>query len=91
MPSKACLRVWLRLLFKVLFVLKCIKMIFFYFLKIIFKISASKRFKTHKKKFFNKKIIEFLRNAVCTAFPNRVKERKNIVLPKVFEIKERGV
>jgi len=44
-----CLRVWLRLLFKILFMLKCIKMMFFYFLKIIYKIIASKRSKTYKK------------------------------------------
>jgi len=36
----AGLEVWLRLFFKVLFIPKCIKMIFFYFLKIIFEISA---------------------------------------------------
>jgi hypothetical protein len=59
-----CLGVWLRLFFKVLFMLKCIKMMFFYFLKIIFKISTSKRSKTYKKK------IKFLWNAFCTAFPN---------------------
>jgi hypothetical protein len=32
-------------------------MMFFYFLKIIFEISISKRCKTHKKIIFNKKII----------------------------------
>jgi ABC-type spermidine/putrescine transport system permease subunit I len=75
-----------------IFIPKCIKIIFFfYFLKIIFKISASKRFKTYKKIFFNKNNFEVLGNTICTAFPNRVKKRKNIVLPKVFEIKERGV
>jgi len=61
---------------------------FFYFLKIIFETSASKQSKTHKKLFFNKNKFEFLRNAVCTAFSNGVKEKKNIVLPKVFEIKK---
>jgi predicted metal-binding protein len=40
--SMDCLRVWLRLLFKVLFTWKCIKIYFFNFLKIIFDISASK-------------------------------------------------
>ena len=35
----------LRLFFKVFFILRCIKMIFFYFLKIIFEVSASKRSK----------------------------------------------
>ena len=35
--------------------LKYIKIIFFIFLKIIFKISALKRFNTHKKLNFNKK------------------------------------
>jgi len=44
-----CLRVWLWLLFKILFMLKYIKIIFFYFLKIIYKIIASKRSKTYKK------------------------------------------
>jgi len=36
------LRIWLQLLFKVLFTWNRIKMMFFYFLKIIFDISASK-------------------------------------------------
>jgi hypothetical protein len=44
-----------------------------------------------KKIFFNKNNFEVLGNAICTAFPNGVKKRKNIVLPKIFEIKERGV
>jgi len=44
-PTVDCLEVRLRLLF----MLKCIKMIFFIFFKIIFKISASKRSKTYKK------------------------------------------
>ena len=45
----AWLRVWLWLFFKVFFVLKCIKMMFFFiFLKIIFEISASKQSKTKK-------------------------------------------
>ena len=39
------------------------KWYFFYFLKIIFEIDASKRFKTHKK-------IKFLKNTISTAFPN---------------------
>ena len=41
--------VWLRLLFKMLFTWKCIKIIYFYFKKIIFDISASKWFKNTKK------------------------------------------
>jgi hypothetical protein len=41
-----------------------------FFKKIIFKISASKLFKTHKKLIFSKNKIEFLRNEVCTVFPN---------------------
>jgi len=42
------------------FVLKCIKMMFFYFLKIIFEISTSKRFKIYKKKLiFNKTKLNF--------------------------------
>jgi hypothetical protein len=53
--------VWLRLLFKVLFMPKCIKMMFFHFLKIIFEISVSKRSKTYKKiNFFAKKKLNFL-------------------------------
>jgi len=39
------------------------KWYFFYFLKIIFEIDASKRFKTHKKN-------KFLKNTISTAFPN---------------------
>ena len=46
---KVCLEVWLWLLFKIFFVPKYIKMMFFYFFKIIFEISASKRSKTYKK------------------------------------------
>jgi hypothetical protein len=44
--EKACLAVWLRVLFKQLFVPKCMSMMFFYFLKLIFNISTSKRSKT---------------------------------------------
>ena len=44
--QKICIKclivVWLWLLFKVFFTWKCIKIIYFYFLKIIFDISASK-------------------------------------------------
>jgi len=39
---RGCLGVWLWLLFKVLFIQKNMSIIFFYFLKIIFKISTSK-------------------------------------------------
>jgi hypothetical protein len=46
---RACLRVWLQVFFKVFFVLKCIKIMFFYFKKIIFEISALKQSKTYKK------------------------------------------
>jgi len=60
------LGIWLRLLFKVLFVSKCIKIMFFYFLKSIFKISASKRSKTKKKKKINKK-----KFGECGAVPKR--------------------
>jgi hypothetical protein len=35
---------------KCFFILKCIKIIFFYFLKIIFDINASKRYKLYKNK-----------------------------------------
>ena len=40
---------WLRLIFKVIFMPKYIKIIFFNFLKIIFKISTSKWSKKYKK------------------------------------------
>jgi hypothetical protein len=43
--NSTCLRVWLWLFFKVFFMPKCIKMMFFYFLKIIFEISQLKKFK----------------------------------------------
>jgi len=45
----ACLRMWLQLFFKVFFTRKCIKIIFIYFLKIIFDIGASKWSKNIKK------------------------------------------
>jgi hypothetical protein len=49
------------------FMLKCVKLIFFYFFKIIFEISASKRSETHKKKLiFNQFFFEFLRNMIFT-------------------------
>jgi len=41
----ACLRVWLWLFF----ILKCIKMMFFHLLKIIFEINILKQFKKYKK------------------------------------------
>jgi len=50
--------------FQSVFMLKCIKMMFFYFFKIIFEISVSKRFKTYKKINFSKKNFEFFENAV---------------------------
>jgi hypothetical protein len=43
--------VYLWLFFKIFFILKYIKMIFFLFLKIIFKINALKLSKIYKKKF----------------------------------------
>jgi hypothetical protein len=49
------LRVLFQLLFKVFFMPKCIKMIFFYFLKIIFEINTLKRFKIYKKLIFYNK------------------------------------
>jgi hypothetical protein len=63
---RACLGVWL--LFKVFFILKCVKMIFFYFLKTIFKISTSKRFKIKKNLiiFF----LKFFKNTGWLTFPN---------------------
>jgi hypothetical protein len=46
----------IKAVFKVFFILKYIKKIFFYILKIIFKINTSKQFKTYKNKInFNKK------------------------------------
>ena len=45
---RACLAVWLWVRFKKLFVPKCMSMMFFHFLKIIFDISTSKRSKTYK-------------------------------------------
>jgi len=42
----------LPLFLKVFFIPKCIKIIFFYFFKIIFEISASKYFKIYKTKLF---------------------------------------
>jgi len=63
-----CLRMWLWLFFQVFFISKYIKMIyFFYFLKIIFEISTSKRSKTYKKNLFlakNKIIWIFLKHGL---------------------------
>ena len=49
---KLIINFWLWWFFKVIFILKCIKMMFFYFLKFIFEISTSKRSKTKKKLIF---------------------------------------
>jgi hypothetical protein len=38
-----------KILFKMLFILKCIKIYFFYFLKFIFEINPSKQYKIYKK------------------------------------------
>jgi hypothetical protein len=69
-----CLGTWLWLFFKVVFVLKYIKIIFFYFLKNYF---WDQRIKTiqniQKKLIFSKtKKIEFFGNAGWPAFPNRL-------------------
>jgi hypothetical protein len=48
------LGVWLLLFFKVIFIWKCIKIKFFYFLKIIFDISTWKWSENIKKKFKQK-------------------------------------
>jgi hypothetical protein len=46
----ACLRMWWRLCFKVLFAYKCIRIIFFYYIKkIISDISTSRQSKNTKK------------------------------------------
>jgi len=65
-----CLKVWLRLLFKVFFMLKCIKIKFFYFLKIIFEMSILKRFK--KINFYKKKLI-FLKTRIDPRFQMQTK------------------
>jgi hypothetical protein len=61
--------VWLWLLFKVIFTWKCIKIIFFYFLKIIFDINTSKQYENTKNiSIWSKKIkiIIFFKNAFET-------------------------
>ena len=67
--QKTCIKclvvVWLRLLFKVLFTWKCIKIMYFYFLKIIFDISTSKWSKNTK----NSNSV--LQNSVKKACKNR--------------------
>ena len=65
-----------------IFVPKCIKIIFFNFLKIIFEISISNDPKhIYKKLIFNKKNFKFFKNTGCPAFLNgltcRVKNKKN--------------
>jgi len=47
--SRVYLRMWLRLFFKVIFIRKYIKIIFFYFEKIIFNINTSKWLENTKK------------------------------------------
>jgi hypothetical protein len=66
----ACLGVWLRLLFKVFFMLKSIKMIFFLFFKNYFWDQRIKTIQNTKKIKLANLFFEFLGNAVCTAFPN---------------------
>jgi len=50
-----CIGVWLRLLFKVFFVLKCIKIIFFIFKKLFLRSAHQNNLKHTKKLIFNKK------------------------------------
>ena len=72
-----CLRVWLQLFFKVFFVLKCIKMIFFLFLKKLFLRSANQNNPKHIKKINfqqkRKNKLNFLRtNRVPQTMPNKM-------------------
>jgi len=68
---QGCLGVWLLLLFKVFFTQKCIKIIYiFYFLKIIFDISALKQSKKIKILILSKNKFKIFRNAGWTAFLN---------------------
>ena len=59
---------------KCFFMSKYFKMIFFYFIKIIFEISVSKQSKIYKKINFSQKKIEFIRN---TGWPYVVPSSKN--------------
>jgi len=53
--------------------IKYIKIIFFYFFKIIFEISTSKRSKIYKFfLIFSKNNFKFFKNTGCSAFPNRI-------------------
>jgi hypothetical protein len=71
--TKTYLEVWLRLFFKVFFVLKYIKIIFFLFLKIIFLNQRIKTIQNTKKLIFTKTNFEFLKNAVYTMFQTKSK------------------
>ena len=53
--SKGLFRIVIVVMVQSIFRLKCIKIIFFYFLKIIFKISTLKRYENIKNKFLTKK------------------------------------
>jgi hypothetical protein len=63
---RGCLRVWWRLLFKVFFAQKCIKIIFFYLKKIIFDITTLKWFKNTKKILIWRKKLIFFKNIFKT-------------------------
>jgi hypothetical protein len=79
---RAWLGMWLLLFFKVFFVPKCIKMMFFYYFKNYFWDQRIKTIQNTQKKLY---ILEFLRNAVCTAFPNGVDTLQDLtVLPTEF-------
>jgi hypothetical protein len=73
---RVCSEVWWRLLFKVFFMPKYIKMMFF-FKKIIFKSSVSKRYKTYKK-------INFLKTWVSLRFQTSSKSNLMKMLLRSF-------
>ena len=63
-----CLEVWLWLFFKVFFILKCVKIIFFYFLKLFLR-SAHQNDRKHTKKInFKQKNLTFLKIQVDPRF-----------------------
>jgi hypothetical protein len=61
----ACLEMWLWLLFKVFFMLKCIKMMFFIFKKLFLRSTHQNDPKHIKKLIFHKKIYFFLKHGLA--------------------------
>ena len=86
---RACLEVWLWLLFKVFFTQKSMPIIFFYFLKIIFEISTLKWFENIKNILIQrkKKKIQIFSEALLKNTPKRpLNYGQNLSLSKSLKV-----